>query len=115
MLSKQHLESIQQNLEQERVRLLDRLDIEPTELAANTGNSSPATSRTPSDLAGRDRNLAINSVERNMLDQIEAAIARITTGSYGTCEQCGRPINPERLEALPYATLCIACQSTADN
>lgn len=114
MLSKRHLEAIQQNLELERLRLLERLGIEPEELAVGTANSSPTTSRTLGDLAVRDRSIAVSSVERNMLEQIEAAIARIAAGDYGTCEQCGKPINPERLEAVPYATLCIACQSASD-
>lgn len=114
MLSKQHLGTIQQNLEQERLRLLERLGIEPAEVAAGAVPSNAAANRTIADLAGRDRSIAVNSVERNMLEQIEAAISRIAAGSYGTCEQCGKPINPERLEALPYATLCIACQSSSD-
>ena len=33
--------------------------------------------------------------------------ARIDEGTFGLCERCGKPIDPERLEALPYATLCI--------
>ncbi len=114
MVSKQHLKAIQETLEQERLRLLERLGMEPAEVAVNTANSGPAASRTLGDLAGRDRSIAVNSVERNMLEQIEAAIARIAAGDYGTCEQCGKPINPERLEAVPYATLCIACQSASD-
>jgi RNA polymerase-binding transcription factor DksA len=32
-------------------------------------------------------------------------------GQYGICQRCGKPINPERLEAFPYVTFCIDCQS----
>ena len=45
-----------------------------------------------------------------MLSAIESALARIEAGTYGTCTSCGRPIAEERLEARPYATLCIDCQ-----
>jgi RNA polymerase-binding protein DksA len=38
---------------------------------------------------------------------IDAALARIEDGTYGTCTRCGKPIGEERLEALPWATLCI--------
>ena len=38
---------------------------------------------------------------------IDSALARIADGTYGRCEHCGREIEAERLEALPYATLCI--------
>ncbi len=43
--------------------------------------------------------------------QIEAAIGRIDADSYGKCESCGSEINPKRLQALPYATVCIDCAS----
>ena len=45
-----------------------------------------------------------------MFVAIDAALARIDAGTYGTCERCGRPIGQERLEAIPYATLCIDCK-----
>lgn len=41
--------------------------------------------------------------------QIRAALQRIEDGSYGTCANCGAPIAPARLKALPTATLCINC------
>jgi DnaK suppressor protein len=43
----------------------------------------------------------------HVLTEIEAALARIDEGTYGLCAACGQPIAPERLEAVPYATLCI--------
>lgn len=45
-----------------------------------------------------------------VLAQINAALERIEAGTYGICQNCGRPIPPERLEARPWATLCIDCQ-----
>ncbi len=44
------------------------------------------------------------------LKQIEDALARIRTGHYGTCEQCGRPIKKARLKAIPFTTLCVSCK-----
>lgn len=41
--------------------------------------------------------------------EVKAAIARIDTGSYGLCAQCGEPIAPSRLKARPESTLCIVC------
>jgi DnaK suppressor protein len=43
----------------------------------------------------------------HLLSEIEAALARIEDGTYGNCATCGRPIGADRLEAVPYATLCI--------
>ena len=114
MLSKRQLQIIEQNLVSDRLRLLGRLGVEAAEPVTGATAEGSVDNRKIVDLAGRDRSLAVNSVEREILEQIEAAIARIAAGDYGTCEQCGKPINPERLEAVPYATLCIACQSAAD-
>ena len=49
-------------------------------------------------------------VESRELASIENALERMRTGQYGTCEYCGCKIPMARLNALPYATMCIACQ-----
>jgi DnaK suppressor protein len=43
----------------------------------------------------------------HVLVEIDSALARIEEGTYGVCSACGGPIGEERLEAVPYATLCI--------
>lgn len=43
----------------------------------------------------------------HLLTEIQDALTRIDEGTYGLCTKCGRPIGEERLEAVPYATLCI--------
>lgn len=49
-----------------------------------------------------------------LLGEVDAALDRLDNGTYGKCAQCGRDINPRRLEVLPYATLCIDDQNAAD-
>ena len=59
-----------------------------------------------------DREMA-STLEENsnhVLAAIEAALGRIEDGTYGVCRQCGNPIGDGRLEALPWATLCIDCK-----
>jgi DnaK suppressor protein len=46
---------------------------------------------------------------RHHLDEIDAAVARLEAGTYGTCEQCGTPIGEERLAARPAARTCLRC------
>jgi len=56
-----------------------------------------------------DREMA-STLEDNsthVLNEIDAALARVEEGTFGMCKACGNPIDPERLEALPWATLCI--------
>jgi RNA polymerase-binding protein DksA len=55
-----------------------------------------------------DETLEENST--NVLAEIDAALERIEDGTYGVCANCGKKIPEERLEALPYATLCIDCK-----
>lgn len=47
---------------------------------------------------------------RRTIDQIEIALDRLATGTYGTCASCGHRIPKARLEVLPYATTCMDCQ-----
>ena len=62
--------------------------------------------------AQRTRGVVENA--QRLLTQVQAAIARLDAGSYGVCASCGNDIAPRRLEVLPYATLCIVCQSKVD-
>lgn len=61
----------------------------------------------------QQRDLALRERNEQHLAQVEAALARLDGGTYGTCASCGRPIAAERLEAIPWAGLCIDCQRTA--
>ncbi|MER7973570.1 TraR/DksA family transcriptional regulator [Streptomyces sp. NPDC096080] len=47
---------------------------------------------------------------RRVLGEIEAAFARVQDGSYGSCRGCAKAIPVERLEILPYTSLCVPCQ-----
>jgi DnaK suppressor protein len=67
---------------------------------------------TASDTFEEEKAVALEAHLTGLLNQVEAALDRMERGTYGICEQCGRPIAPERLEALPYATTCLDCAST---
>jgi RNA polymerase-binding protein DksA len=53
---------------------------------------------------------AIGSQELKRLRLIDSALTRIQQGKYGLCIKCGKRIPPERLEAIPYALMCIECK-----
>jgi DnaK suppressor protein len=63
-----------------------------------------------------NRELAVSDINRNsrLLREIDGAIARLREGSYGVCRQCEEDISPKRLNAIPWAALCITCQEMAD-
>lgn len=61
--------------------------------------------------AARDLAVALEERELAELNQIGAALARVTDGSYGSCTDCGADIGVARLQANPVAERCITCQT----
>jgi RNA polymerase-binding protein DksA len=57
---------------------------------------------------------ALNEDAKVIVSQINSALHRIDTEEYGICMECGIDISKERLDAVPYATLCIECAEKAD-
>ena len=58
----------------------------------------------------RSRLISVSRALRSNLRDVERALAKMDAETYGTCERCGNPIGTERLEALPWAVLCIDCK-----
>jgi RNA polymerase-binding transcription factor DksA len=57
----------------------------------------------------REQDEAMMVALRSELDQVEAAQAKLSAGSYGYCDRCGKDIPAERLEVLPFTIFCIDC------
>lgn len=66
------------------------------------------------DSAQDELNSQLAEVESRELANIENALEKMRSGSYGVCEGCGCKIPMARLSALPYATLCIDCQRESE-
>jgi RNA polymerase-binding transcription factor DksA len=68
----------------------------------------------PADVADQTYQRVFDATIAKLVDeeeqQVREALARKAAGTYGICENCGRPIDPARLKARPEATLCIDCQ-----
>jgi RNA polymerase-binding protein DksA len=58
----------------------------------------------------REIDYSLEENSEQVLRQIDEALKRIEAGTYGKCGRCGREISEERLEAIPWTTLCIDCQ-----
>src|SRR3954451_12877920 len=102
-----------QLLEEERGRIASALEHLH---ASNSTSLEDATEEIPSDnhlgdSAGdtldREIDFGLEEGAEQTLAAIDAALERIEAGTYGACERCGKPIGEDRLEAIPYATLCI--------
>lgn len=93
-------QAARRQLETHRAELLGRLGV-PAD--------APAAGVAPH--AGRG--LALRAHTLALLEQVEGALRQLDRGQYGLCQACGRMIQPERLEALPYTTQCVACSAKA--
>jgi DnaK suppressor protein len=80
------------------------------------GNTSPTDlAELGSDNFSQELTLSLMGNEKEVLEQIASALERIKEGTYGICEECGKEIPEARLEAIPYAALCVRCTSRQEN
>jgi RNA polymerase-binding protein DksA len=87
------------------------LDDEVEEIAATSDNHLAETATAT---LGREIDYTLGENSEQVLSEIDAALKRIEEGTYGTCLSCGREIPRERLEAQPWASLCIDCKRRAE-
>ena len=89
-------------------------------LAQEAAESTEATenSKSPLNIADNatnafEQDFAFMSMEseESLLRKVDRALQRLRENAYGQCEECGKNIHPERLEALPWATMCVKCQA----
>ena len=71
-----------------------------------TGDEADAGSKT----FEREHEMSLANNSRDLLMQVERALSRLDGATYGRCENCGKPIPKARLQALPAATMCMACK-----
>ena len=105
------LAAIRATLATERVHLLAELG-EAIQAPGQMTYGSQAAAATQ--VFEQQRDLALRDRSSQQLELVEAALARLDDGTFGTCVRCGEPIAPGRLEALPWAAHCIACQAIVD-
>ncbi|MDP9304360.1 MAG: TraR/DksA C4-type zinc finger protein [Actinomycetota bacterium] len=85
----------------------------PGSLAEDSGEETAYDNHladTATETYDRELDYTLEENSEHVLAEIDAALKRIEEGTYGTCTNCDRPIVVERLEALPWATLCIDCK-----
>ena len=63
----------------------------------------------------RETKLGLMSEEGRTIQSIQEAIERLKSGGYGVCMDCNNKIQEGRLEAIPYAKLCVKCKSEREN
>ena len=96
-------------LEDEQIRLEAIIAQMDSEGATNLGYGNHMADDA-SEAFEQAKELALHQNAKQLLSQVTNALGRFEEGTYSTCEQCGTEIDPARLKALPYVTLCLHCQ-----
>jgi DnaK suppressor protein len=97
---------------EERRRVTDAIAYLQTENPGSMDEEIPETGMADTATVTLDREVDY-SLEENaahVLREIDDALKRLDDGTFGTCRRCGKPIGEERLDAMPYVTLCIDCK-----
>jgi RNA polymerase-binding transcription factor DksA len=114
--------AVRQRLDAERARLQSDIyertqgseAVTPVDPISDAGGLESYEADDADAMSDTERNQAVTRNAEQILSQVNAALERLEAGTYDICETCGKPINPRRLEALPYVTLCVDCQAAAD-
>ena len=118
-LEKSTLRRFEGRLNEERDRLREVIrEIEEEREEVRLSETSSERSPDPNTAEGGslafelEKELSVAKNAEDLLAKVDEAIGRIEEGSYGNCVDCGKAIPVARLDALPYATLCVECAST---
>jgi DnaK suppressor protein len=99
-------------------RLLRERELIVAKLNGNDLSIDDSETPDPVDLAVRNYSknvmLAVSENESRQLALIDEAIQRVDDKEYGECQNCGKEVNPKRLNAIPWARYCLECQELVE-
>ncbi|HHD63756.1 MAG TPA: RNA polymerase-binding protein DksA [Desulfobulbaceae bacterium] len=109
-MNKMELEKLKKQLEAMKSDIYADVEQTLTEMNAQTGNIPDPNDRATVE-SDRSFELRLRGRERKLMEKIDEALARIESGTFGICQECGEDITIKRLEARPVAELCIDCKT----
>jgi len=112
--SARRIDALKHLLAKERADTLARVKELMREQARNGGQPPADEMDVARSLSEVDTHLALFDRARDRLSAIDAAIARLGAGVYGTCARCGDEIPLARLQVIPFAQYCVDCQNEAN-
>jgi DnaK suppressor protein len=117
LLTKKDLKHFEERLLEERKKLLDQLgylEKTMTQTQRDAGGDLSAYSFHMADMGTdameREKAFLFASAEGRLLYNVDQALRRLYRSEYGVCQSCGKEIAKARLDAIPHASLCVACQ-----
>ena len=110
-----NLKQIRSRLQAEDKRLHDELaqietEAQPTE-ARREGSPFGKREEEATESSDLEKRLAMEKRIGGAMAEIEHALHKLDAGTYGLCDVCGKAISPDRLEALPQASVCVDCKA----
>jgi len=110
-----NFKQLRSHLESEQKRLLGELEqlkanIRPTEVRRE-GSPFGKREEEATESFEFEKRLAVEKQIRDHLAEVAHALSKFEKGTYGLCDSCSQPIAPDRLEALPQASLCVNCKT----
>lgn len=110
----EELNEVKAALDEDVVRFESQIATSTAELVGLLRDGNEGAGRDPADVGSanfeRDAEMSLANNAREMLDQSRLALRHIELGTYGSCDNCGKPIGKYRLQAFPRATLCVTCK-----
>ena len=104
------LKKLRQQLEEMKKDIYADVEETLSEMNSQAGNIPDPNDRATVE-SDRSFELRLRGRERKLMEKIDEALARIESGTYGICLECGEKISSKRLEARPVAELCIECKT----
>ena len=109
-----NLKQLRSSLESEQKRILAELEqlnanVRPAEVRRE-GSPFGKREEEATESFELEKRLALEKQITEQLAEVEHALRKFEEGTYGSCDICGQPIDPARLEALPQASLCVNCK-----
>ncbi|MBN1756519.1 TraR/DksA C4-type zinc finger protein [bacterium] len=121
-MQKDELKKYEDLLLKERQEILE--DITELEAVSQSGSLQERTGEISSitthpadrvsDSIEQEQTYNLATMEGEILYQIDEALMRLRKGKFGKCSKCGKPIDQKRLEAIPYAELCLECKRDSE-
>ena len=110
-----NIDQLRSRLESEQEHLLEELkqleaNVRPAEVRRE-GSPFGKREEEATESLELEKRLALEKQVRDLLAEVEHALRKFKEGTYGLCDSCGQSIAPDRLDALPQASLCVACKA----
>ncbi len=115
------LDRYREMLEKERQRMVHQIrnidasqDQDESEALSELSDYDDHPADVATETFEREKDRALRTNAQRTVERIDSALRKMERGTYGLCDICGKEIPAGRLDAVPYATLCVKCQTDVE-